>query len=243
MATWVKKQKSITRTGKLTQPNVTRSHGWNNVSVTHVISNSHSCPIKTACRPPVVQWKQRNAFSFLTLLFLSPPSFPFLPFSQNNSSFVPPLSCASSWRHNSLQGVWFDLLLFAMLYYHCSLDMHATFFFSCCRSIQMNLLMDMISKQRQSKWFTNHIHICRYLNTLDMEDCVASHFPQILHQMCVWLNLCSHIADMFYCTSTLYITLLMLLIKLQMSLFFGLNHENRNINRNSALHNCTGTCV
>lgn len=48
---------------------------------------------------------------------LSPPSFLFLPFSQNNSSFVPPLRCASSWRQSSSRGVWFDLLLFGVVKY------------------------------------------------------------------------------------------------------------------------------
>lgn len=133
MHIWSTVQKSIARQAKLTQlrPQPNRKNSkWNNVSVTHVISNSHRRLVKTACRPPVVQCNLRNAFSLFTPPFF-PPSFLFLPFSQNNSSFVAPLCCASSRRHSSLRGVWFNLLLFGVVKYTVipvRLDMKATFF-------------------------------------------------------------------------------------------------------------------
>lgn len=59
--------------------------------VTHVISDSHRRLVKTACRPPAVQSKQRNAFS-LFALFLLPLSFSSL-FSEQQFFCVPSALC------------------------------------------------------------------------------------------------------------------------------------------------------
>lgn len=79
---WSTKQMSDARTGKVntTRANITRNSGWNNVSVSRVISNSHRRLVKTARRPPVVQSKLRNAFlslysSFSSSLFSFSPLF------------------------------------------------------------------------------------------------------------------------------------------------------------------------
>lgn len=118
----------------------------------------------------------------------SPPSFPFLLFSQNNGSFVPPLRCASSQKHSFSWGVYFCLVCGEI---HCNNSV-----FLMCAPSTLSLLVHSADgrlqkhKRRHAKQSNLYKpHTC--LQTCEFCPYGESHcfiFSHRLHAKCVWLT-------------------------------------------------------
>lgn len=120
-----------------------------------------------ACRPPAVQCKQRNAFYFFTRLF-PPPLLLFFPFPRTIALLCP--LCAVHLHGGPLPGRVFSLIYFSMVERVVKLlfSWHSCHIFS--PRLQMCLLSDMINKAIH----INHIHYCRNLHTVHVEECIVS---------------------------------------------------------------------